>query len=264
MTDAQPAETKRPRRPSGLRGFAALAGKEASAWTRTRSLWLQPLMWTALLVGPMLLPLYLMRDVFEAETTGVLSTAMEMFFGIAALAPAIGAVILMQGSVIGERQLGTAAWILSKPVGRTAFLLAKLATHGVALLTASLVLPGLLAFALLSLENGASLLVLPFVAGLGVAAVHISFYLILTLALGALTSVRAVVLAVPLALMLGGDVILGIAPRLASVTPWLLTRFTTVAARGEALPTSLPLVATVAWAVAFMAFAVWRFGREDL
>lgn len=264
MTDAGPGEAEATERTTGMRGFANLAGKEARAWTGTRALWLQPVVWLTILVGPLVLPLYLMRDLFEAETTGVLAAATEMFFGLAALAPAIGAVILMQGSVIGERQLGTAAWVLSKPVGRTAFLLAKLVAHGAALLIAALVLPGLVAYLLLSLENGAPLPAISFAFGLAVAGLNVSFYLVLTLALGAVSDVRAVVLAVPLALMLGGDVILGLAPGLAQITPWILTRFTTLAARGEALPTYLPLVATVVWAAAFMAIGIWRFGREDL
>lgn len=264
MSDARTVDVDRTTGPESSRGFVALVAKEAGAWTRTRSVWLQPLVWSALLVGPMLLPLYVMRDLFEAETNGVLATALEMFFGIVALAPAIGAVVLMQGSVIGERQLGTAAWVLSKPVGRTAFLLAKLTTHGVALLLASVLLPGLVAFALLSLENGAPLPAIPFAAGLAVAAVNVTFYLVLTLALGAVTNVRAVVLAVPLALMLGGDVIMGLAPRLAQITPWILSRFAVVVARGEPLPTSLPLVATLVWAVAFLTIAIVMFGREDL
>ncbi|MFO7592080.1 MAG: ABC transporter permease subunit [Acidimicrobiia bacterium] len=264
MMDTRAAENGRGDRAAGLRGFANLVRKEASAWTGTRSGWLQPLVWMAVLIGPLVLPLYLMRDVFEAETNGVLATGLEMFFGLAALAPSLGAVILMQGSVVSERQLGTAAWVLSKPVGRAAFLLAKLVAHGAALLVAALVLPGLVAYALLSIENGAPLPALSFAAALGVAALHVTFYLVLTLALGAVTDVRAVVLAVPLVLMLGGDVILGLAPRLAEVSPWLLSRFTIVVANGEALPTYLPLVATVLWSAAFTAIAIWRFGREDL
>lgn len=264
MIDARNLDATEPRQAAWARGFATLLRKEASTWTGTTAAWLQPLLWLALLVGPLTLPLYLMRDVFEAETTGVLSVATEMFFTFVALAPAIGAVILMQGSVITERQLGTAAWILSKPVGRASFLLAKVAAHGVALLVAALALPGAAAYALLSLENGAPLASGPFVTGLGLAALHVTFYLVLTLALGAVTAIRGIVLAVPLALLLGSDVILGLVPDAGLVTPWLLPRFASAAAQGMTPPTTLPVVATLAWGVALVAVAIWRFGREDL
>lgn len=264
MSDVRTLDATRPRGGAWGRGFGNLLRKEASAWIGTRSIWLQPLVWLAVLVGPLLLPLYGMRELFEAEANGVLGVATEMFFTFGALAPAIGAVVLMQGSVIAERQLGTAAWVLSKPVGRTAFLLAKLVAHGLALLLAALALPGVVAYALLSWENGALLPALPFLAGLGVAALNVTFYLVLTLALGAVTGVRGVVLAVPLALLLGGDVILGLAPDLAQVTPWLLGRFASLVAQGGTLPTALPLVATVLWCVVFMGVGLWRFGREDL
>src|SRR5690606_18679228 len=202
--------------------------KELSAWTRTRSWWVQPLVWLAVLIGPLLLPLYLMREVFATQGSGVLAMGFEMFFSLAALAPAIGSVLLMQGSVITERQLGTAAWVLSKPVGRSAFVLAKLAANAIAVLVAAVVVPGAFAYGLLSLENGAPLALGSFLGGMALAAANVLFYLTLTLALGALVDNRGVVLAVPLALLLGGDLVLGLVPALASVTPWVLGRFAAV------------------------------------
>ncbi len=251
-------------RAAALRGFGNLYAKESRAWTRTRSWWLQPVVWTVVLVGPLLLPLRLMRDAFAAEGSSVLAVALEMFFTLAALAPAVGAVLLMQGSVVAERQLGTAAWVLSKPVGRTAFLLAKLAANALALLLAALLLPGLAAYALLSVENGAPLPAGPFLGALALDAVAVLFYLTLTLSLGALVDQRGVVLAVPLAILLGGDLVLGFLPGLSTVTPWVLGRYAAAVAAGAPLPSALPVVATLGWCALLLVAATWRFGREDL
>lgn len=247
-----------------LKGFGNVFRKELSAWTGTRTWWVQPLVWLAVLVGPLLLPLYLMRDVFAAQTNGTLPTALEMFFTFAAFAPAVGAVLLLHGSVIGERQLGTAAWVLSKPVGRSAFLLAKLAANAAALLIVALLVPGAVAYALVSLESGAPLPVGWFLGGLGLAAVAVLFYLCVALSLGVLVRGRGVVLAVSLALLLGGDLVLGVAPGLASVTPWVLGRFAAAVGQGAPLPSALPPLATLAWCLLFLAVGLWRFGREDL
>lgn len=245
-------------------GFVNLLRKEIAAWTGRRTWWVQPGIWLLVLVGPTTLPLYLMREVFAAETEGVFEVARQMFFGLASSAPAIGAVLLMHGSIVTERDLGTAAWVLSKPVTRSAMLLAKLAVNAAALLLAAFVLPGVVAFALLSRENGAALPLAPFASALGLAALTTLFYLVLTLALGATVRSRGVVLAVPLATLLAGDLLLGVLGRLGEITPWLVARFVPFVAAGGPLPTVVPMAATVAWCAALMVLAVVAFGREDL
>ncbi len=247
-----------------MRGFGNVFRKEMSAWTGTRSWWLQPLIWLAILIGSLLLPLYLMREVFVSQAESVLALGLEMFFSLGALVPAIGAVLLMHGSVIGERQLGTAAWVLSKPVGRTAFLTAKLVANAAALLVAALVVPGIVAYGLLSLENGEPLPVGHFAGALGLDAIAVLFYLTLSLALSAALDNRSVVLAVSLGLLLGGDLVIGLAPGLAQVTPWVLGRFAAVVGQGMALPSAWPVLSTLVWCGVLMTFALWRFGREDL
>lgn len=245
-------------------GFANLFRKEWAAWTRTRSRWVQPLIWSVVLVGPMTLPLYLMRDLFASETTGVFETAREMFFSFGPLATSIGAVLIMQGSVITERQSGTASWVLSKPVARSAMLAAKLVANALALLAAAFGVPAVMAYALLSLERGAALPLPPFVAALGLSALNLLFYLVLTLALGAIVRARGVVLGVPLALMLAGDLMVSLLGRASEFSPLLLPRFVPFVAAGGALPTVLPAVATVAFCVVLMIAALIVFGREDL
>src|SRR5690606_1253934 len=124
--------------------------------------------------------------------------------------------------------------------------------------------PGAFAYGLLSLENGAPLALGSFLGGMALAAANVLFYLTLTLALGALVDNRGVVLAVPLALLLGGDLVLGLGPALASVTPWVLGRFAAVVGQGDALPSAWPLLATLVWCALLVAAGLWRFGREDL
>lgn len=102
--------------------------------------------------------------------------------------------------------------------------------------------------------------------GLGLAALNVIFYLVLTLSLGAISDNRVVVLAVPLAVLLGGDLILGLMPGLAQVTPWLLGRLGGLVAQGGVAGGALaaPSLSTLAWCVVFVAAGLRAFEREDL
>lgn len=246
-----------------LRGFANLLRKELATWTRTRSGWVQLVLWLAMLNGLMTLPLVFMRATFGGEMGGPFRAAMDMFFNLGALAPYAAIVILAHGAIIGERQLGTAAWVLSKPVARSAFVLAKFVAFGLAMLVLALALPGLVAYGALSLEAGAPLDAARFAAGVGMLALGLLWYLALTLLLGTFTSARGLVLAVPLILLVGGDMLIALWSTVAELGPWVLGRMAMVVAEGGPLLSPWPLVSTALGTAAFLAIALWRFGREE-
>ena len=246
------------------RGLANLLRKEVAAWTRTRLGLVQLLLWPALLLGLQLIPLVAMRELFTAEFGSPADAALDMFLSLGALAPAAGAVILAHGAIIGERQLGTAAWVLSKPVARSAFVLAKLLVLAAGLLLCAVAVPAAATFGLQALERGAPLPALPYLAAVGLLSLHLLWYLTLTLLLGTLTSARGAVLAVPLVSLVGGDVLIGAVPALAEVGPWLLGRMAVVLATGGPLVSPWPVLTSGLTIVAFVAVALWRFGREEL
>lgn len=244
-------------------GFGNLARNEAAQWTRTRSAWVQPLVWLTILVAPLLLPLVFMRELFAAETGGTFESALEMVFQMGGLALPIGAVIVLHGAIIGERQTGTAAWVLTKPASRTSFVIAKFAVHTLALLVVALLLPTSVAYGVLSWEAGGALPLWRYAAAVGLLGLNLAFYAALTLMLGALARNRGTVLAVGLAVLVGADVVLAVVPALAHAGPWLLGRMATVLAQGGPLVTPWPLLAVPLWISAFLALAVWRVRREE-
>ncbi len=245
------------------RGFANLLRKELATWTRTRSGWVQLLLWLGILNGLMTLPLVFMRDMFAGEMGSPLAAAMDMYFNLGALAPYAGVVIMTHGAIIAERQLGTAAWVLSKPIARSAFILAKFVAFGLALVVLALALPGIVAYAALSLEAGAPLAAARFAAGVGILALGLLWYLALTLMLGTLTSARGVVLAVPLVLLVVGDMLIMLWPTVAELGPWVLGRMAMLVADGGPLLSPWPLLSTALGTGAFLAIALWRFRREE-
>jgi len=95
------------------------------------------------------------------------------------------AIILAQGTIIGEKQSGTAAWVLSKPVSRTAFLLAKCAYLPGMLLT-MLMIPWIVAILetwLVTRQIPSLTIMLPL---LGWQVSSLVFFFCLTLLLGTL------------------------------------------------------------------------------
>ncbi|NKQ37819.1 MAG: ABC transporter permease subunit [Chloroflexi bacterium] len=107
------------------RGFGNLLRKELGGFWRTRS-WMIHLLLYLLLVNGLIA-----FDAWDTKQAGGASSEVFVsFFAFHALFVMAGVIISAQGSIVGERQDGTAAWILSKPVSRGAFLLSKLTALG--------------------------------------------------------------------------------------------------------------------------------------
>jgi ABC-2 type transport system permease protein len=192
-----------------------------------------------------------------------LQMSSEMFVGLAAVALAIGVIVAMQDAIIEEVQLGTAAWVLSKPVTRTALLAAKLAAAVLGFVLLMALPPVVGAYGLFWLyEPGA--VTWPQLAGmLGVISLHALFYLTLALLLGTLTTRRGALLAVTLGSLLVG----GMVPitALVQISPWQLQRVGMMVLHGMPLDNlALTMIgATAAWCVLFLGAAAWRIERME-
>lgn len=267
-----------PAAPSRLSGLGNLFWKEMRDWWATRRWWMTALVWLAILNGILALILFIAPDPSEAEAAARAAAgapaqpardemAVQVFFQLAGYALAIGVVVLAQDELIGERRAGTAAWILSKPVSRSAFILAKLLGNLPGIVGLMVLFQAAVAYLLISVQRGSPLPALPFLAGLGPLTLSLLFYLTLTLMLGALFNGRGAVVGLPLILILLPDLFLMLAPWLNAVMPWPLADISAALAMQAALPagaTLAPILATGAWCVVFVAVAIWRFQREEL
>jgi ABC-2 type transport system permease protein len=225
------------------RGLDNLLDAELGRWFRTKRWWVQILIWAALI------NLILFVVVISEEVC-----------------------ILMQGAIVGEKQSGTAAWVLSQPVSRPAFVLAKLIGNTVGVAVTIVLAQGLIAYLLIYLDSGSALPLVGFMGGLGVQLIHLLFYLTFTLMLGAAFRRRGPVIAIPLVFLFVQQLLLGILPTLANVLPWTLTvpldnsAFPSVAAAlmtGVEPLSYLPLATTFGVSVLFVSFALWIFGRQE-
>ena len=259
-------------RRAGGSGFGPLLGKELRTWWGGRRWLFQAVLWQVVINGLLLMVLFVLPSVAPSDAgmaEDPVANGLQGFFSIGSLALAIGMIMLAGDALAAEIQSGTAEWLLTKPIARHAFVLAKLAAHALGMLAVLIVLPGIVAFGLLSAAGQVN--AAGYVAGLGVLALHTFFYLALVLMLGTLTRNRMAVIAIALAAALGGQMLFSLAAMLpvgavALLTPWPLAQVATALAGGLAPPAELwlPVIATAAWSAVFIAVALWRFERLEL
>lgn len=250
-------------------GLRNQARREAATWWSGGRWWRQTLLWAGLLNGLVVAMLWLLPALLsgvegnDAGATDVAATAAQ-FAELAAVITAAGVVILTQGVLLDDLRLGLTEWMLSKPLARPALVLAKVGGHLAGLIPAAVVIPWIGVYALLSVAAGAAWPVGAFIGTVVLVALFAAFHLSLVVALSVWTGRRGTVLAVPFALLVGVDVVIGAAPWVADWVPYVLNRVGAAVLVTGALPAAGPVLATIGWSVALVAAAVWRFTRLEL
>jgi ABC-2 type transport system permease protein len=242
------------------RGLRNLVQREASAFWRTRAWWVQAVSYLLLangLAGAATLGVArsgaLARGDLASDEVG------QLFFVFHFIFVAAGTIVTAQGSILGEKQRGTAAWILSKPVSRGTFVLAKglaLAAHAIAvgvLIPVAVMIP---IWRWTGFTPSLPSLVL-IVTGL---ALLVAFFSSLTLMLGTLFDSRAAIAGTALVTLFAmiqlGQVFPDVLP---GGIPFALVPLLRNGPVSSATPFLVTLVATVAW----FGVAVWRFRRTE-
>jgi len=247
---------------SGWRvGLSNLMGAGFAAWWKTNDWWIQVVLWTAVINGS--LAPFIWGDAPDGLDVFTLYGVMSMF-------AAIAVAIIMQEAIVGEKRSGTAAWILSKPVSRQAFMLSKLVPNAVGVIATMVVIPS--AFLLLQLTLAGFDVSIPrFILGATVVSLNLMFYLTLTLMLGTLFDSAGPVIAIPLAFAFGQQLIVGI-PGVGAVLPWALVvavdgsdvSVTSAIITGEPIPAQGAIVVTLVACAIFTFVAFWKWQRTEL
>ena len=254
-------------------GFGNLLRKESSEWWGTRTWLVHAAIWLAILNG--LLAAILWRVPAEASDLPANAAAAipgggGVFLGVGGLATAIGIIIVAQGAIMDEKKSGTLEWVLSKPVARPAVILAKLLANAFSAIVIMVVLQGAVAYVQFALK-GTPPDALLYLGGLGLLALHILFYLTLTLTLGVLLKNRGAVLGLCIAFLFSYQFVGGLAPAIVPYMPWGLMLpaspeiqgLAPMLATGQALPTLTPIYATVVWIIVMVGVAIWRFDKTE-
>ena len=253
-----------------LMGFANLFRKEHNEWWGTRTWLIHAIIWL-LLINGILFGVLKSPVPAEMENAPPPPSGAMIFVMMSGLMAGLGIILVMQGAILDEKKSGTAAWVLSKPLSRPAFILAKLAANSLAALLIMVVLQGVVAFVQMRAFDPAPPAPLPFLAGLGLSALHLLFYLSLTLMLGTIFKDRAAVMGISIGLLFGAQFVAGIFPVLVNVMPWLIIMpvnehplpLAQLVMSGQPLPFVTPIIGTAVLILVFVGVALWRFEREE-
>jgi len=175
------------------RGLGNLLQGELSSWFKSSRWWKHVLVWLVIVNMFMVIFVY-------AAAEGDENMDLLFMYGIfGGMFVALGAMIIVQGTFVGEKRSGTAAWVLSKPVTRTAFVVSRLVGNTIGVLVTAVLVPGVLVYVTLGVISELGWLPpLYFLAGMAVIALSTFFWLTLTLMAGTFFDSLGGVIAVPM------------------------------------------------------------------
>lgn len=244
-------------------GLGNLLRKEFGQWWTTRLWWIQTLIWMLILNG---VTTVIMMDSSGMTPDELVDESVRTFFLVAATAVGIGIVLTLQGSIVGEKELGTAAWVMSKPASRASFVVAKLIAHFTGFAVTSIIIPAGVFLVVANLILPQPVPYGPFASGLAVLGLNVLFYVTLTLALGCFFKGRGPIAGIGITLILMGQFFKGMLPEIIVLaTPWLLGEVAASFAMQQ-LPEFdrvVPLIAVAVEILLLGSLGLWRFNREE-
>jgi ABC-2 type transport system permease protein len=253
------------------RGLGNLMQGEYSAWFKSSRWWKHILIWFVIINGMMGTMIYATAEAAKDGSEGPPMFFMYGLFG--GMTVAFGVMIIMQRVIVGEKRSGTAAWVLSKPVTRTAFVVSRLVVNAVAILLTSVIVPGVIFYITLGLFSELGWLApLGYIAGISMFLLQVFYWIALVLMMGTLSESSSVVIAVPMALFFTFWMAPGLIPQLNYISPLLLTfspdpdHINALSASfmsGEPVYSWLPLISTIVFSIGFIVVAIVRFNRQE-
>lgn len=247
-------------------GLGNMLSKELGQWWGTKMWWIQLIIWVLLMNGITAIVMLEASQSGDRTPIELAQDALQTFLQVGAGVIGIGVIITMQGAIVGEKQSGTAAWVLSKPASRSAFLIAKVIAYAFGFAITAIAIPTILFILQTKWLVPITFSMGFFLAGVVLIALIVMFYLMLTLMLGTLFENRGPIIGIGIAIVLAGMFFKNMLPPLVlNVTPWLVGDISGGIAMGITLPDNwfVPVIATTVWILVFTAVALWRFSREE-
>ncbi len=245
-------------------GFANFLWKENCRWWKTRMWMIQTVIWLVMISG-MMVPMLTIDPEYEF--------CWIVFFVMAGVLPGIGIIIVMQDALIEEKNSGTAAWVLSKPLSRAAFILSKWIANSFGFLVTVILVQGICIYFLFLMLAGWKVEAMGLIVGMSLDALFLLFCLSLALTLSTLFTSRGPVIGISLVALFLQYYLMGL-PAIQKFLPVflilptgeepdMLPSLAASAAMGEPLETLLPVAVTAGLIVVFLVFALWQFQREE-
>lgn len=251
------------------RGLGNLLQGEYSAWFKSSRWWKQLILWFAII--NVMMGIMIIASAKEAQVGNEGPPILLMYGIFGGMCVAIGVMIIMQQVLVREKRSGTAAWVLSKPVTRTAFVVSRLVVNSIAILLTAVIAPGVILYLTLGLFSDLGWLSPSgFIAALLIVSLHTFFWITVVLMMGTFSESSSVVIAVPMAMYFTFWIGTVMFPPLIHISPLSLTfvpnQFNSLASSlmaGKQVFSWLPLITTLVSCIIFIPLAIWRFNRQE-
>ncbi|MHA1909825.1 MAG: ABC transporter permease subunit, partial [Candidatus Thorarchaeota archaeon] len=170
-------------------GLSNMVRKEFTAWFGSSAWWKQALLWSIVL-----------SFIVVAGAVAEPELGLLMFVLMGSIFMTIATIIASQEFILEEKRTGSAAWVLSKPLSRTAFIVAKLFPNAINLTVSLVFIPGVVVFSLMFLISGGTTS-FTFFLGLVPLALWVIFLQFFTICLGTFFDKEGQVMGPPFFLM---------------------------------------------------------------
>jgi ABC-2 type transport system permease protein len=248
-------------------GFLNMLSKEHGVWWRTRRWAVHLVLWMVLLNGFLLLVNFGEGGPnSDFRSPGNLREIMEVFFRACSLFASIGVITITQSVMVSEKQLGTMAWLLTKPISRPSVVLSKMLESSYVVLFLMVVIPAVLVCVQTRLVWGSWPLFPGFWIGLGLIALSHVFYVVFTIMLGTIFQTRGPVSGCAFGFLFAGMVLPNWLPQwFVGATPWALHPIASAFGTGQKVPDLWygPVLATAVLILICVGVSLWRFAREE-
>jgi len=170
-----------------FQGLSILMKTEISRWRHSIAWWLQI---AAVLFFANGITVMAMLGSEGEEGIGLM-----MFPLMSGIYVALSAMTMIQGAIVKEKEEGTAAWVLSKPATRVAFMTSKFITNCISMTVALVLFPWIVAY-LMFAGMGESVDLLGTVFAMGIFWTYCMFWLTMALMLGSIFKSRRPVMTI--------------------------------------------------------------------
>ncbi len=224
-----------------------------------KSLLLMTLLWVGVIDG-----ILLMTGISEPE----FELVMALYPLVAGFFPPIAVILISMTTIVEEKKFGTIAWILSKPVSRTTYIMAKWFAKSIYVFVSMCLIPGIVAYFVIVLLTGVVVSFLNFLLAICMIGLIQVFFVGFTIWLGTVVNNAGAVAAFPMVFNFTQQFIGGI-PFVIYVLPIAIILYPTGYSIAYSIilglePFSyLPVVVTIAFVVIFPLLAIRQFNRSD-
>ncbi len=240
-------------------GLRNMLREENAKWWNPIPMATQIIIWTVVING--FLAMVMLTNYYSPSKAEIVNNGLMNFFNLSAIVMPLGAIIIGHSSMLRERESGTAAWLLSKPLTRKAFVTSKLLANTAGFLVIVVLSQGVIAYAQCSYVLGEPVSIRPFFEGICVLGIACLFYLVLTIAISTFSMSRSLALGFPVLLTVAG---LFVTPSV-SVPKFIIPSSMVLVYQNSPIPEMTVTSVVVAAMVMFISAAViWKFDRTEL